>query len=63
MNLLNLKEVTEQTGLNEDELRDLMSKDIFPQAFGIVEHETRWNQDDVRRFLLVKAIYYAKQPV
>ena len=48
MNLLNLKEVSQQTGFNEDELRDLMSKDIFPQAFGIVEHEKRWSQDDVR---------------
>ena len=40
-----------QTGFTEDELRELISKVIFPEHWGIVEHEKRWRQEDVRLWL------------
>ncbi len=58
MNLLNLKEVMQKTNLNEDEIRDLISKDIFPPHWGIVENEKRWSHDDVRLWLKNKNLTY-----
>jgi len=57
MNLLNLNEVMEQTGFNEDELRDLISKDIFPQHWGMVENQKRWSQDSVRQWIKLKEMF------
>lgn len=53
VNLLNIKEVMSQTSFTEDELRDLISKAIFPEHWGVVENEKRWTQDSVRIWLKV----------
>ncbi len=51
MNLLNIKEVIKQTKLNQDEIRDLIQKDLFPKPFGEVQKDIYWSQDEVERWL------------
>jgi len=49
----------DQTGFNEDELRDLISKDIFPPHWGVVENQKRWTQDSVRQWIKLKEMFNA----
>lgn len=48
MNLLDIEEVMKQTKLNENEIRDLQQKELFPAPFDEVAKEMLWSQNDIR---------------
>ena len=55
MFLLTLEVVLNRTGFNEDELRDLISKEIFPREYTLKPDES-WDIDDVEKWCIIYSV-------